>query len=61
MKVTVIGAHAFDNKGIRTVKYTNNIQVIDVGAFDNNYYKFNYNSYPSDLPSGVTVVKYDGR
>ena len=61
MKVTVIGAHAFDNKGIRTVKFTNNIQVIDVGAFDNNYYKFNYNSYPSDLPSGVTVVKYDGR
>lgn len=61
MKVTVIGAHAFDNKGIRSVKFTNNIQVIDVGAFDNNYYKFNYNSYPSDLPSGVTVVKYDWR
>ena len=61
MKITVIGAHAFDNKGIRSVKYSNNIQVIDAGAFDNNYYKFDYDHYPSDLPSGVTVVKYDGR
>ena len=49
-KITVIGAHAFEKKGIRTVKFNNTIKLIDKNAFAGNVYTL-------QPPSGALVVK----
>ena len=53
LKITVIGTHAFKDKRIRTVKFNNNIKIIDKDAFSgNNYYKLDKSKL-----SGVLVVE----
>jgi len=52
MKVTVIGSNAFRSKKIRTVKFSNNIKIIDKDAFYDNYYKLDKSKL-----SGVLVVE----
>ena len=50
LNVTVIGAHAFENKKIRTVKFNGLIKVIDKDAFANNVYTL-------VKPDGALVVQ----
>ena len=46
----MIGSHAFERKGIRTVKFNGKIKIIDKDAFLGNVYTLN-------PPSGALVVK----